>query len=359
MEVGIIGLPLAGKTTLYNALTRSRAEVARYNAGRCEIHTAIVDVPDPRVGTLVQLFNPRKTAYAKIQFNDIGGVDQGQAKNGGFAPEVLNAMSKCDALVQVVRAFDDALAPHPAGSIDPARDLAALRLELILSDLLVVERRLERIQLGLKKGRDAALLERERLLMERFKATLEDGGLIGDLELTAEERALIRGFQFLTAKPALVVVNLPEDAAEEPDLSWADHRPNTRVLALRGALEMEIAQLPPEEMAPFLESYGISEPSLPLLVRECYRLLGLMSFFTVGEDEVRAWTVRQGATALEAAGTIHSDLARGFIRAEVISYEDMIACGTLTEARRQGKLRLEGKEYRLQDGDILNIRFNL
>lgn len=358
MEVGIIGLPLAGKTTLYNALTRSQAEVARYHAGQCEIHTAIVDVPDPRVGALVRLFNPRKTAYAKIQFNDIGGVDQGQAKNGGFAPQVLNTMSKCDALVQVVRAFDDARAPHPAGSVDPARDLATLRLELILSDLAIVERRLERIQIGLKKGRDAALLERERLLMERFRETLESGGLISDLDLSAEERALIRGFQFLTAKPALVVVNLPEDAAE-PDLSWADHRPGTRALALRGALEMEIAQLPPEEMAPFLASYGIREPSLPLLVRECYQLLGLMSFFTVGEDEVRAWTVRQGATALEAAGTIHSDLARGFIRAEVIGYEDMIACGTLAEARRQGKLRLEGKEYRLKDGDILNIRFNV
>jgi len=286
-------------------------------------------------------------------------VDQGQAQNGGLAPHVLNAMSQCDALVQVIRAFDDDRVPYPAGGIDPARDLATLRLELILSDLAIVERRLERIQVGLKKGRDAALLERERLLMERCQETLENGGLLSDLDLSTEERLLIRGFQFLTAKPALVVVNLAEHAPAELDLSWADHRPNTRALALRGALEMEIAQLPEEEVAPFLEEYGIPEPGLHRMVRACYDLLGLMSFFTVGEDEVRAWTVRRGATALEAAGVIHTDLARGFIRAEVIAYDDMIACGTLAEARKRGKLRLEGKDYVVQDGDILSIRFNV
>lgn len=356
MQVGIIGLPLSGKTTIYNALTRSQAETSSYGAGRFEVHTAMVEVPDPRVDLLARMFRPRKTTYAKIQYNDVSGVASG-AGRGGLDPQVLTALSTCDALLQVVRAFEDEQVPHPSGSVDPARDLAGLRLELILSDLAIVERRIERIEAGIKKlqGAQRQAQEHELALMQRFQEILEAEGLIGDLELSDEDRRLIRGYQFLTAKPALVVANIGEEDGEM-DLAWAG-RPRT--LALRGTLEMEIAQLPAEEVGPFLEEYGISEPSLHRMVRECYDLLGLMSFFTVGEDEVRAWTVERGASAVDAAGTIHSDLARGFIRAEVISYEEMIACGTMAEARKRGKLRLEGKDYVVQDGDILNIRFNV
>lgn len=359
MQVGIVGLPFSGKTTIYNALTRSQAETSSYGAGRCEVHTAVVEVPDPRVDVLSSMFRPRKTTRARIQYNDISGVASGSGR-GGLDAQVLTALGTCDALLQVVRAFPGDQVPHPDGGVDPVRDLASLRLELILSDLAVVERRAERLQAGIKKvqGPQRQVQEHELALMETFRATLEAEGLIGDLELSPEDQRCIRGYQFLTAKPALVVVNAGE-GDPEPDLDWANHRRGTAALALKGSLEMEIAQLPEKEVAPFLEEYGIAEPSLRRMVRECYDLLGLMSFFTVGEDEVRAWTVRRGATAVEAAGTIHTDLARGFIRAEVIAYDDMIACGTLAEARKRGKLRLEGKEYVVQDGDILNIRFNV
>jgi GTP-binding protein YchF len=354
MEVGIVGLPLSGKTTIYNALTRSQAETKSYGAGRCEVHTAVVEVPDPRVDRLARMFHPRKTTRARIQYNDISGVAPG-AGQGGLDAQVLTALSTCDALLQVVRAFRSDQVPHPAGGIDPARDLAALRLELILSDLAIVERRIERLPASIRKAQGTQRQEQEHelALMETTRETLEAEGMISALHLSPEERRLIRGYQFLTAKPALVVVNSGEDDPE-PDIGL-----NGAAMALKGALEMEIAQLPEDEVAPFLAEYGIAEPSLRRMVRACYDLLGLMSFFTVGEDEVRAWTVRRGATAVEAAGAIHTDLARGFIRAEVIAYDDMIACGTLAEARKRGKLRLEGKEYIVQDGDILNIRFNV
>jgi len=360
MEVGIIGLPLSGKTTIFNALTRSDAATAAFSSGRSEIHTAVVDVPDPRVEILSRMFNPRKTTRAKIQFNDISGVAKGQAQ-GGFDTQVLNAMSKCDALLEVVRAFESEQVTHADGSVDPARDLGALRLELIIADLAIVERRIERLEGGIKKARasEKAVLEHELVLMQQFARALESERLLGDLDISAEDELLIRGFQFLTLKPSMVVVNLGEDDNPAMDLSWAGSHKHNTALALRGSLEMEIAQLPEDEVAMFLESYQIAEPSLNLMVRESYNLLGLMSFFTVGEDEVRAWTVRRGATAGEAAGAIHTDLARGFIRAEVLSYDDMIACGTIAEARKQGNQRLEGRDYIVQDGDILKIRFAL
>jgi hypothetical protein len=360
MEIGIIGLPLSGKTTVFNAVTRSNAETAAYATGRVQVQTAVVDVPDLRVGVLSRMFRPRKTVYAKTQFNDITGVSKGSSGGAGLDPQVLNALAKSDALLQVVRAFGGGDVHAGAPHADPAADLEALRLELIISDLAVVERRIERLVAGAAKlnGERRATNESEQALMRRLAVALEEGRLIGDLDLTDDERTLLRGFQFLTAKPALVVANEGE-ADEVDDLEWANHHRQSSALALKGALEMEIAQLPADEMRAFLASFGIAEPGMNVMVRRCYDLLGVMSFFTVGEDEVRAWTVRRGATALEAAGAIHTDLARGFIRAEVISYEDMIACGTMAEARKRGKLRLEGRDYVVQDGDILNIRFNV
>lgn len=355
MEVGIIGLPLSGKTTIYNALTHGTAQTNAYSTGRCEVHTAVIDVPDPRVGVLAAMFRPRKTTRAKIQFNDVSGIAQARSE-GGFGGQTLHAISKCDALLLVVRAFERAATDGPA---NPARDLRSLRQELILSDLGLVERRMERIQGGLRKARGAELesLQRELELMQYLQEALEQEIPVVDVELGAEDQSLVRGFQFLTAKPSLVVVNEAEHASDGHDLGWACQHRDTTALALKGSLEMELAQLPDDEMAGFLKGYGLAEPSLSVLVRECYRLLGLMSFFTVGEDEVRAWTLHRGAPAVEAAGAIHTDLARGFIRAEVTSYDDMLAHGTFAELRRQGKLRLEGKDYIVRDGDILNIRF--
>jgi hypothetical protein len=361
MQVAMIGLPLSGKTTLASAMTAGHVGKPGQRLGRAEIKSAIVDVPDPRVARLAEMFRPRQVTYAQVRFDDISGVSRGSAQGSGFDARLLDAMSHADALLEIVRAFDDDTVPHPELSVDPARDIELVTLELIVSDLATVERRLERIANGMPKARGDARdkLLAEETLMRKLEEGLSQERAIRDLDLTPEEQAAIRGFQFLTAKPTLVVLNLGEADDPQTPADWAAQQQRALVLGIRGALEKEIAELPPEERALFLESYGIAEPGLNVLVRECYRLLGLMSFFTVGEDEVRAWTVRQGATAVEAAGAIHSDLARGFIRAEVIGYDEMIACGSMAEARRRGKLRLEGKEYVVQDGDILNIRFNV
>lgn len=361
MQVGILGLPLSGKTTIFNALTRSKLETSRYAATRFGLSTAVIDVLDERVDALSALFKPRKTIYAKIQFSDISGVSSGQAAQSGLDAQLLNAASKCDALLLVVRGFENDQVPPLDGRIDPKRDLDALRLELVFSDLVIVEHRIERIEDSLKKAKaiDRPNLEHELALMQRLTQALEQGQCVADMVLSQDEAVFLRSFQFLTAKPMMVLVNVHEGASTTSDLSWASSHKATSALILQGEVEAEIAQLPPDEVAEFLVSYDIAEPGLNRLVRECYSLLGLMSFFTVGEDEVRAWTVENTATALDAARAIHSDLARGFIRAEVISYQDMIACKTMVEARRLGKLRLEGRDYLVQDGDIAHIRFSI
>lgn len=361
MQVGILGLPLSGKTTIFNALTRSRLETSSFAAARFGLSNAVIDVLDPRVDTLSALFNPRKTIYAKVQFSDISGVSKGQAAAGtGLDAQLLNAASKCDALLLVVRGFENEHVPPVDGRIEPRRDFEALLLELVFSDLVIVEHRIERLEDGIKKAKsvDRPNLEHEIELMRRLSTALEQGQTVADVELTSEEQVFLRSFQFLTAKPMMVVVNVNEGApTDEPD--WVAGHRQMAALVLQGELEAEIAQLPPEEVAEFLASYDIAEPGLNRLVRACYNLLGVMSFFTVGEDEVRAWTVQRDATALEAARAIHSDLARGFIRAEVISYAEMVACKTMAEARRLGKLRLEGRDYIVQDGDIVHIRFSV
>ena len=362
MQIGIIGLPNSTKTTIYNALTKSEAETAAYSSGQVEVHTAVVRVPDPRVDTLSAMFKPRKTTYAQIEYNDIAGLRVGIGAEGGLSGPLRNVLAQNDAYLHVVRAFEDESVPHPEITVDPARDLQMLDFELLFSDLLVAERSLERLaaQLGRKKAyperpNDEALL----VLLMRVKEALEREAPIRDLALEPDERALIRGYQFFTAKPELVVLNVGEEGSDDPDdhLSYPHRR--TSVICLRGGLEMEISQLDDEEAALFLEEYGIEEPGLHRMIRESYSLLGLHSFFTVGEDEVRSWTIPVGATALEAAGAIHSDLARGFIRAETIAYDDLIAAGSIDAARKQGVFRLQGKEYVVQDGDILNIRFNV
>jgi hypothetical protein len=363
MQIGIIGLPNSTKTTIFNALTRGQIETAAYSSGKLEVHTAMVDVPDPRVDTLSKMFNPRKTTCAQVQYNDIAGLARGIGEKGGLDGNLLNQIVQNDALLHVVRAFEDETVPHIEETIHPERDLEILDTELILSDLAMVERRLERIAAQLtKRGgtpaeRDA--MAKEQALLQRFKPQLENGQPLRDLELNADELKIVKNLAVVTHKPQLVVLNTGDRVVPDPNEIVKYHHKKTILVTLQGKLEMELAQMSPEEAREFLEHYGIAEPGLARMIRLSYALLGLHAFFTVGEDEVRAWTIPVGATALEAAGTIHTDLARGFIRAEVIAYDDLIACSGMTQARQRGLLRLEGKEYVVKDGDILSIRFNV
>ncbi len=340
MRLGIIGLPQSGKTTLFNALTRGNQPTG-IATGKIEVHTAVVDVPDPRVDVLSKMFNPKKTIYAKVTYADIAGLD-GSAGKSGISGTLLNQLTQMDGFIHVVRVFEDDNVPHPQGSVDPQRDLATMEAEFVLNDLIAVERKLERLAEERKKGggRDRSAIEREIALFERLHQALTQEIPLRDVDIEPEEEKLLSGFGFLSRKPVLVVLNLSEGQAA-PVLEYT-HR-HSQVVALQAKLEMEIAQLPPEDAALFMAEYGISEPSLNRMIRLSYDLLGLQSFFTVGPDEVRAWTVRRGATAPEAAGEIHTDLQKGFIRAEVIHYDDLIALGGMSEARAKGKLRLAGK----------------
>jgi GTP-binding protein YchF len=354
MRLGIIGLPQTGKTTIFNALTRGNQPVTT-SGGRFEVHTGVVDVPDERVDRLSAMFKPKKTIYAKVTYADIAGLEGGKSAISGA---LLNQLSQMDGLLHVVRCFDDPSVPHPAITIDAQRDIANMDAELLLNDLIAVERKLERLDEERKKGggREKAVVEREIALFTRFHEVLNQETPLREIEVTPEDEKALAGFGFLTRKPLLVLLNLAEGQA--PPAIEAN-RPLVGVVALQGKLEMDIAQLPAEDAELFMTEYGIAELGLKRVISQSYDLLGQQSFFTVGEDEVRAWTVRCGATALEAAGTIHTDLMKGFIRAEVVTYPDLVSLGGLAEARGKGKLRLEGKEYIVQDGEIVHIRFNI
>lgn len=356
MRLGIIGLPQSGKTTIFNALTRGDAPVT-VGGGRFEVHTAVIDVPDVRVDRLSSLFQPGKTTYAKVTYADIAGLEGTTPKDGLSGP-LLNLLSQMDGLIHVVRCFENPSVPHPLGSVDPIRDLSALEAELILSDLLAVERKLERLQEEQRRatGHEKSRLAHQRELFERLQAALSAEHPLRDLPLTPEEYKSLSGHAFLTDKAFIIVPNLA-DGQMAPGLSARSDR--EAVVPLQGKLEMELAQLPAGEASEFMAEYGVETLGLERLISLSYELLGLQSFFTVGKDEVRAWTVRRGSSALEAAGAIHSDLQKGFIRAEVVGYADLLQLGGLAEARARGKLRLEGRDYIVQDGDIVHVRFNL
>lgn len=352
MRLGIIGFPQSGKTTLFNALTRGDAPTTA-SAGRFEVHTAVVDVPDPRVDHLSALFKPKKTIYAKVTYADIAGLEGGAAKSG-ISGQLLNQLTQMDGLIHVVRCFEDGNVPHPSGSVDPARDIAAMEAELLLNDLIAVERKLERLTEERKKGgTDKILNERQTTLFTRLHGVLSAEKPLRGVEVSTEEEKFLSGFGLLTRKPLLVLLNLGE--GQPPPEVASD----CQVVALQGKLEMEIAQLPAEDAAVFMQEYSLTELSLYRMISISYDLLDQQSFFTVGEDEVRAWTTRRGATALEAAGEIHTDLQKGFVRAEVVACQDLLELGGMAEARAKGKLRLEGKEYVVRDGDIVHIRFNV
>jgi ribosome-binding ATPase len=352
MKLGIIGFPQSGKTTLFNALTRGNAPTAA-SAGRIEIHTAVVDVPDPRVDKLSAMFKPRKTIHAKVTYADIAGLDSGVAKSGLAGP-LLNQLTQMEGLIHVVRCFADDNVPHPSGSVDPRRDVVSMNNELLLNDLIAVERKLERLVEERKKGgTDKVLNERQTALFTRLHEILSAEKPLRGVEISAEEEKFLSGFGLLTRKPILVLLNLGEGQAA-PDIEAG-----MPMIALQGKLEMEIAQLPPDDATLFMSEYGISELSLNRMISVSYDLLDQQSFFTVGEDEVRAWTTRRHATAVQAASEIHTDLAHGFVRAEVVAYQDLIELGGMSEAKAKGKLRLEGKEYIVKDGDIVHIRSSL
>jgi GTP-binding protein YchF len=352
MKLGIIGLPQSGKTTIFNALTRGDTPTTA-SAGRIEVHTAVVDVPDPRVEVLSGMFDPRKTVYAKVTYADIAGLEGGAAKSG-ISGQLLNQLAQMDGFLHVVRCFESELVPHPAGSVGPARDVDAMLSELLLNDLIAVERKLERLADERRKGgSDKTMVERQIALFGRLQAALSENEPLRKMQFTSDEEKELSSYGLLTRKPILTVFNLGEGQAA-PSIVL-DHNS----VALQGKLEMEIAQLPAEDAAIFMEEYGIEELSLRAMIRHSYDLLKLQSFFTVGEDEVRAWTTRRGASAWEAAGEIHTDLQKGFIRAEVVTYDDLVETGGMNEAKAKGKLRLEGKEYPVKDGDIVHIRFNV
>lgn len=356
MKLGIIGLPQSGKTTLFNAVTRGDAPTG-ISAGRVQVNTAVVDVPDPRVDRLSAMFNPKKTIYAKITYADIAGLD-GSAGKSGISGSLLNQLTQMDGFIHVVRCFEDDNVPHLSGSINPHRDLETMDTEFILNDLIFVERKLERLADERRKGagRDKATIDREIALFEKMQTSLSEEKPLRDMALSNDEASSLSGFGFLSLKPVLVVLNLSE--GQQAPLLEYDHL-HSRVVDLQGKLEMDIAQLSAEDAEMFMTEYNITELSLNRMIKLSYDLLGQLSFFTVGPDECRAWTVRNGAFAPEAAGVIHTDLQKGFIRAEVVAYDDLIAAGSMNEVKAKGKLRLEGKEYPVKDGDILNIRFNI
>ncbi len=354
MRLGIIGLPQSGKTTIFNALTRGDQPLTT-SGGRFDVHTGVVDVPDSRVDRLSEMFKPKKAIYAKVTYADIAGLEGGQAAISG---QLLNLLTQMDGFLHVVRCFEDVSVPHPAGNVNPPRDIATMDTELLLNDLIAVERKLERLVDERRKGggREKTVIEREIALFERFKVTLGNEQPLREVEISAEDEKTLSGFGFLTRKPLLTLLNL----GEGQDLPAVDDpRPSTAQVPLQGKLEMELAQLTPEDAQVFMEEYGIHELGLSRVIRTSYELLGRQSFFTIGPDEVRAWTLRRGATAFEAAGTVHTDLQKGFIRAEVIAFDELVALGGLNEAKAKGRLRLEGKEYLVHDGEIVHIRFNI
>jgi ribosome-binding ATPase len=357
LRAGLIGFPASGKTALFQLLTSAR-EVPRHG-GKTDANVGVARVPDERLDRLTALFNPRKHVPATVEFADIAGVG---ARTGAQALLDVAPFRNADALLHVVRMFRDPSVPHPAGTIDPARDVRAMEDEVILADLGVVERRLERLQRDLKKGGSADLRKEQETLVE-CRAALEQGRPLRALQLPADAAKRLRGFQFLSAKPLLLVLNL-----DEADLAQADaavrlaglesfvRSAATRAVPICAKIELEIAQLEAADAAAFMTDLGLRESGLDRVIRASYDLLGYISFFTVGEDECRAWSIPRDTPAVVAAGEIHTDISRGFIRAEVVRYDHLLARGSLTACREHGELRLEGKDYIVQDGDVINFR---
>ena len=361
MQIGIVGLSLSGKTTLFNALT-GQQESTGFDAGTREKHVAVVKVPDTRLDNLHELVPQARKVQTTIEYIDMAGVEKGSGRSG-FDTQFLGDLRQTDALLMVVRGFENAAVPHPDGSIDAHRDFSAISDEFLLSDLAIVENRLSRIERQIRKAKNDAM-EREKALLKSCLAHVEEGKPLREMDLNDEETKLLRGFQFLTLKPTLIAINIDEADIPRSDEIENGFRAkyqtaNTDFIALSAEIEMEIAQLSKADAALFLKEMSIKEPALSRMIRYSHNLLGLLTFFTFGENEVRSWTLKKGSTARTAAGGIHSDMERGFIRAETVKYGALLQQKSLAKCRETGVLRLEGKEYIGKDGDVITFRFNV
>ena len=361
MKIGIVGLGQSGKTTIFNALTGAQVDTGF--SGKAEAHRAIVNVPDERIEQLNEIFQPKKKTPATIEYIDLAGIGASEQKKSGFSDQFLGQIRLVDAILVLVRAFKDDAIPHPLNSLDPRRDLNNVEAEFIISDLSIIENRMDRLQRQMKSKKiDSDVREHE--LLERCKAFLEEEKPLRHFEMTPDELMTVRGYQFLTQKPLIVGVNVGESDIADPEKVMAPfvgylNDASATALAVSAQIEMEIRQLSEEEAEIFQSDLGITESAIARLIRASYDLMGLISYFTVGDDEVRAWTIQQNTKAPQAAGAIHTDFERGFIRAEIVHYDDFIQRKSLPQCKTDGVMRLEGKEYIVKDGDIINFRFAL
>jgi len=361
MQIGIIGLPYSGKSTIFSTLMQHKSDQAGYK-NKQEAVKGIVKVPDTRLDQLSDIFNPKSKVNSTIEYIKVPGFEKTNKQGSGLPPQFIANVKTVDAILLVIRSFENELYPHPFDSVNPKRDIDYINSEMLLSDLTIIESRLEKLEKSIKQTKkDIEIKERD--LLKRCEDFLNQEKPLREISLTDEEEKTLRGFQFLTAKPLLYVLNINED-----DISGIDNllekykefsRPLIAFTALCGEIEKEIAELDPEDQQTFLQDLNISEPALHKLIRSSYELLGLISFFTVGEDECRAWTIKKGSNAQQAAGAIHSDLERGFIRADVVYFQDLLTNGSLKACKEKGVLGLEGKEYSVKDGDVMEIRFNV
>lgn len=364
MKLGIVGLPNVGKSTLFNAITKAGAESSNYPFTTIEPNIGVVTVPDKRLDVLEKIYNSKKKVYTAIEFYDIAGLVKGASKGEGLGNKFLSHIREVEAIVHVVRCFQDDNIVHVSGRVDPIDDIETINLELILSDMEMLERRMERTTKSLRSGDKNAKVEFE--LMERMKAHLEEEKPIRTFDATEEESAMIKGMFLITSKDVLYAANISEEdllAGSSNDMvekvrAYAE-KENSGIVTICARLEEELSGLEDDEKIEMLEEYGLHETGLDKLIHESYRLLGLMSFLTAGPQEVRAWTIKIGTRAQDAAGKIHSDIQRGFIRAEIVNYSDLVACGSEAAAKEKGLYKLEGKDYIMKDGDVVNFRFNV
>ncbi len=364
LTAGIVGLPNVGKSTLFNAITQAGAEAANYPFATIDPNVGVVEVPDARLDKLTEMYQPKKTIPTTFEFTDIAGIVKGASKGEGLGNKFLANIRQVDAICHVVRCFDDENITHVAGRVDPLDDIQTINLELILADMETVEKRIARVEKLAKQKNKEAQAEYEILTM--LKETFENELPARTIEFNEEQQKIVKGFQLLTMKPVLYVANIGEDDVANAnknkyvqvvqDFAEKDH---AEVVVICARIEEEIAELEPEEKAAFLQELGIQESGLDQMIRKAYHLLGLATFFTAGVQEVRAWTFKKGMKAPQCAGIIHSDFERGFIRAETVSYDDLVAYGSFNKAKEAGKVRLEGKDYIVQDGDIMHFRFNV
>ena len=365
MRLGIVGLPNVGKSTLFNAITKAGAESANYPFCTIEPNVGVVSVPDKRLDVLEKMYNTKRKVYTTVEFYDIAGLVKGASKGEGLGNKFLSHIREVEAIVHTVRCFNDENVVHVEGSVDPIRDIETINLELIFADLEVLERRMEKGVKLARSGDKKAKAEYE--IMEKVKAHLELNKPIRTLEVNEDEEAFIKTLFMITSKPVLYACNISEDDMMSGNLNneyvqkvreYAEAE-NSEIVVVCAKLEEELSGLEDEEKAEMLAEYGLTEAGLDKLIRASYRLLGLISYLTAGVQEVRAWTIKEGTKAPQAAGKIHTDIERGFIRAEVVAYDDLVECGSEAQAKEKGKYRLEGKDYVMHDGDVVNFRFNV